>query len=204
MTRGLFIAVEGIDGAGSTTQAKRLCTYLGSLGRKTHLTAEPTTGPLGKNIRDFMKGQELRSESFSPMLALAFAADRLHHYDNEIKGNLEIGIDVVTDRYVLSSLVYQGLDLPQDWVESINRYAPKTDITVLIDAPESVASSRRHQRGAESEIFEQGELQKRVRERYLSLAKSMNAIVIDGSDDVDLVTELLIKNFQWVFLKKTF
>ena len=120
---GKFIVVEGIDGSGSTTQAKLLCKYLESRGRTCFFTAEPSGGPIGKFIRDLLKQKENKPQLFFHILALTFAADRLCHYDLEILPKLKAGVDVISDRYVLSSLVYQGLDVPQGWVKEVNRYA---------------------------------------------------------------------------------
>jgi dTMP kinase len=193
MKRGLFIAVEGIDGSGSTTQAKLLGEYLESLGRKTYLTAEPSSGPLGKAIRGFLRDRQDHSKLLAPSLALSFAADRLFHFETEIQPQLAQGVDVISDRYVLSSLVYQGLDLPQAWVKEVNAYAPVPDVTILIDAPEVVAKERREKRGGVEEIFDKSELQIRLRERYLSLAPSVHAIVVDGSSDVNNVRQRMIE-----------
>lgn len=193
MKRGLFIAVEGIDGSGSTTQARRLSDYLESVGRRAYLTAEPSQGPLGISIRHFLRDHSHTHALLAPMLALSFAGDRLHHWMHEIEPKLSAGIDVISDRYLLSSLVYQGLDLPQAWIKDINTHAPLPDITVLIDAPESVATERRLKRGGVEEIFDQSELQIKLRDRYLHLAPSVHAMIIDGGGEIEAVSHRLIE-----------
>src|SRR5690349_6199392 len=98
---GLLIAVEGADGAGTTTQCRRLVDWLRASGREAHLTREPSTGPVGALIRQVLAGTHA---SFDPTaLALLFAADRLDHIAREIAPARDRGAVVVTDRYVLSS-----------------------------------------------------------------------------------------------------
>jgi dTMP kinase len=103
--RGRFLVLEGLDGAGTTTQASRLCAWLSARGRTVHLTSEPSRGPLGTGIRQVLSGR-LRGAGggeFDPgALALLFAADRLDHWESEIRPRLAEGQDVVSDRYVLS------------------------------------------------------------------------------------------------------
>jgi dTMP kinase len=198
MERGRFVVVEGIDGSGSTTQAKYLCEYLKTKGRECYLTAEPSTGPIGETIRKFLREKEEKLQLLSHILALSFSADRLYHYEYEILPRLEKNIDVISDRYVLSSLVYQGLDLPQGWVKEINRYAPNPNLTILIDAPEEIASERRLKRSSEPEIFDKSDLQIQLRNRYLQLAFTAQAIVIDGSSDVQVVSDRMIEAVKQV------
>ena len=97
--RGHFLVLEGLDGAGTTTQADLLCDWLRSRGRKAHLTAEPSRGPVGTGIRHVLSGR-LRGAGggdFDPRaLALLFAADRLDHWDGEIRPRLEEGQDVIS------------------------------------------------------------------------------------------------------------
>jgi len=196
MKRGYFIVLEGIDGSGSTTQSKMLCEYLESRSRRCHLTAEPSLGPIGVLIREFLKKEEKKPDLFWHLLALSFATDRLYHYEFEILPKLNEGIDVVSDRYVLSSLVYQGADLPLEWVKDINRYAPLADLTILIDTPEEIAKERRKMRGAAEEVFEKSELQKKLHEQYLKLAFTSQAYIVEGSGKADQVFEAVKQTVQ--------
>src|SRR5579864_7294663 len=109
--RGLFIVLEGLDGAGTTTQLVRLAERLRRAGERVVATAEPTDGPIGALIRQALRrrlvhrdGRALTDES----LALLFAADRVDHVAGEIEPALARGQHVLCDRYVLSSLAYQG------------------------------------------------------------------------------------------------
>ncbi|MBQ1052312.1 dTMP kinase [Micromonospora sp. C51] len=130
----LFIAIEGPNGAGKSTIARLLADRLADLGPAgVHLTAEPTRTPLGQLLRrqeDFLHGKAL---------ALALAADRVAHIENEIIPRLDDGFHVVTDRYVASSLVLQrvdGLDLAEIW--SYNRYVLPATVIYLEDDPDVI------------------------------------------------------------------
>lgn len=189
----MFIALEGIDGSGHTTQAHALARFLETQGRSVFVTAEPSTGPIGKIIRDFLQGRVGDFKSFQESITLLFAADRLHHYGTEIKPKLDMGIDVICDRYVLSSWVYQGLQVTEDWVRRVNQFAPLPDLTLIIDTPIDAAKKRRDIRGGIEEIYEVQYLQDTIRDRYLELAPSTRAVIVDGSGTPEEVTQLLAK-----------
>ncbi len=189
----MFIALEGIDGSGHTTQAHALAEALTRMGRQAYVTAEPSHGPIGKIIRDFLQGRVGDFKRFQESLTLLFAADRLHHYGTEIKPKLDAGIDVICDRYVLSSWVYQGLQVTEDWVRRTNQFAPLPELTLIIDTPISDAKQRRDIRGGIEEIYEVQHLQETIRERYLELAPSIHAVIINGAGTQDEVSKRLVK-----------
>ena len=142
----IFIALEGIDGAGSSTQAALLVDRLRSRGIPAHLTAEPTASPASRAIREMLAGTEMPDRR---ALALLFAADRVLH-QQEIEAALARGETVVCCRYVLSSLAYQGAEGgpgASDWISDINRLAHWPDLTILLDLPVEVAAERRALRG---------------------------------------------------------
>jgi dTMP kinase len=194
--RGRFLVLEGLDGAGTTTQASRLCAWISTRGRRVHLTAEPSRGPVGTWIRHVLSGR-LRGAGggeFDPgALALLFAADRLDHWESEIRPRLEEGIDVVSDRYVLSSLAYQAVATGDaGWVTAINAKAPPPDLTVFLRVRPAVALRRRYSASAEREIFEVPEFQRRVHRAYgRALARLVDAggrvVVLGGEKPVDRV-----------------
>ncbi len=190
MSRGRFYVVEGADGVGSSTQCVKLVERLTRSKRTVHLTAEPSSGPIGKVIRLLLGGDRSR-QAIHRELALLFAADRLDHVAREIEPRLHEGIDVVSDRYVLSSLVYQSLDLPIEWVRELNKHAPPADATVLISLPLDDAWTRLEQRIAEGtprEVFDVRTTQSRIHAEYGRLARRMNgAIVVDGVGSPDVV-----------------
>lgn len=164
MTRGRFIAIEGLDGAGTTTQAARLGAALEQRGRTVVVTQEPSSGPIGRLVRDGLR-QRISLED-PDALALLFAADRRDHVATEIEPALARGADVVCDRYVLSSWVYQGLASDPDWVRSINAHAPWPDLTVVLELPADLAALRVQARGGEREIFDAIALQRRIEAGY--------------------------------------
>jgi dTMP kinase len=175
--RGLFLVLEGLDGAGTTTQAQQLATWLKARGRRIHLTAEPSRGPIGTQVRHVLSGRVrgARGRDFDPRsLALLFAADRLDHWESEIDPRLEEGCDVISDRYVLSSLAYQAVstgDAP--WVAAINSMAPAADLTVFLRVAPAVALRRRYAAGSEREIFEFPDFQRKVHRAYVRALAGM-------------------------------
>lgn len=190
--RGLLIVLEGIDGAGTTTQAAALRERLAGRTEWVVVTAEPSAGPAGMLIRNILRGRVTgasdpagRASAFDRRaLALLFAADRLDHVACEVRPVLERGGVVISDRYLLSSLAYQGLDAPRDWVAEINRFAPAPDLTVFLDVPPHVALSRIGGARAGRDLFETTEVLERVAAAYrevLTREGLGRVVVIDGS-----------------------
>ncbi len=165
--RGMtFITFEGIDGSGKTLQAKLLKRKLEREGINVWLTEEPTRGEIGNILRDFIgRRLKLREET----VALLFAADRLEHI-KEVEEKISSGFLVISDRYLLSSLAYQGSLLPLDWVEEINRYALEKlpDLVILLDIEPEIARRRKANKG----FFDTdlGRLS-RVRNLYLAVSE---------------------------------
>lgn len=202
--RGRFIALEGLDGAGTTTQAARLVDRLVAAGRKAHLTREPSGGPVGGLLRRILKGRLLAAGEVpvdAAAVALLFAADRLEHLQSEIDPRLAAGVDVVSDRYLASSLAYQGAELDLGWVRAINGKARVPDVTVFLEVPPSVAAARRAGRGQAAERFESTALQRRIHRTYgkvLDAGEGLGRLVrIDGRPAADTVAEAI-----WVAVGK--
>lgn len=206
MIEGLFIAIEGIDGAGTTTQAKRLVESLASNGLPMHLTREPSDGPIGALIRQILTGRVVvpgikgpRAPDWATM-ALLFAADRVDHIEAEVAPNLADGVTVVTDRYDYSSVAYQSITAgggPEVavWVREINRHARRPDLTVVIDVPADVASRRRDVRGGTPELYEDDDLQTRLAEFYASIEVHFpgdRIVHVDGTASVDEVAAKIL------------
>ena len=193
---GRFIALEGLDGAGTTTQAARLVARLRAAGRDAHLTREPSDGPLGVLIRQILKGRLVAAEGApvdAAAVALLFAADRLEHLQSEIVPRLAAGVDVVSDRYLMSSLAYQGAELDLRWVAEINRRARAPDVTVFLEVTPKVAAARRAARAQDPERFESTALQRKIHRTYaqaLAAGEGVGRLVrIDGAAGVDAVAE---------------
>ena len=173
---GRFIVLDGIDGSGTTTQAHRLVAALQAAGHQALFTCEPSSGPIGRQIRQLLSGGAEQGGADEPSrawdtLALLFAADRLDHVAREIRPALSAGIHVVCDRYDLSSLAYQsatavpGTD-PVPWIRALNQRALRPDLTLVLDVDPDVAEARRAARGQPAELFERRDLQRRLAQLY--------------------------------------
>jgi dTMP kinase len=155
MGRGVLIALEGVDGAGKTTQALSLAATLARIGRQVLFTQEPTFGPSGRRLRDYLAGAE-RHLTAEEELDL-FQADRREHVENTIRPALRRGWIVITDRYYYSSAAYQGalgLD-PQAIIADSEAFAPRPDLVVIFTLPLSMALARRQDaHGGEVQVTE--------------------------------------------------
>ena len=161
---GALIVVEGIDGAGSTTQSKMLMEWLGRTGIPAVFTSEPSKGPIGVTLREHL-GRRL--ELGGPQAeALAFAADRMDHVVSEIVPALARGETVVTDRYYLSSLAYQALHCDLEWLIEINRFAVRPDLTVFLSVPADVGMARFSDRATRERFEEDRNELARIAARY--------------------------------------
>ena len=144
MRRGILIAFEGIDGSGLTTHSRLLVERLTRAGYRVGYSKEPTWGPIGVLIRDMLLEPEVDHE----ILALLYAADRLWHLKIRscvgvsLRRALEEGYIVVVDRYKYSSMAYQSLGAPLEWIEIVNSRAPEADLIVYLDVPPEIALSR--------------------------------------------------------------
>jgi dTMP kinase len=197
MTRPLFIVLEGIDGSGTTTQLYRLVDHLEARGRHVHPTREPSTGPVGRLLRELLLGGH-RMPGGVPIdglaMSLLFAADRRDHLKREIEPALAKGIDVISDRYLLSSLAYQAQEADREWVGTLARELREPDLTLLLDVPVAVAAERRRAAGRAEERYDADEMQERIAARYRELvAGNPRAITIDADATVSDVSAAIAK-----------
>ena len=207
MNRGRFIALEGIDGSGTTTQTQLLILWLRSRGIKAVATSEPSGGPVGTLIRGALTGRVRLPDSAggAPLtqetIALLFAADRLDHYRAEIDPALKQGLWVVSDRYLDSSLAYQGALIEEDWVSEINRYAPHPDLTIYLDVEPEMALERIAESRTGTELFERKDTLTQVRSQYQKLYKSSTAKVVqfDGSAPLNSIAQEIQKSIEYAF-----
>ncbi len=174
-SRGIFIAVEGIDGAGTTTFTGNLTAQLAQMGISAHRTMEPTSGVIGKLLRELLKSHTIPDPA---IYALLFAADRRDHWLHEILPELERGNWVVSDRYVLSSLAYQGIDEDVAWVSTLNARAPLPSVTFFLDLPYTVAQDRLRHRHGPRENLEHAEFQEKVSRRYREIASTFGSSLV--------------------------
>lgn len=151
--RGRFIVLEGLDGAGTTTQAARLTAWLRSQGREVVPTHEPTDGPVGRLIRQALRREE--GAVHLDTLPWMFAADRADHLTRLVEPSLRAGVDVVSDRYLHSSLAYQSTQRPLEQVWSLNEQFRVPDLTVFMQIPVEVGLARITARGSSREVFEE-------------------------------------------------
>lgn len=178
-TDPLFIAFEGLDGSGQSTQAELLAARMNQ-GSKVVLTKEPTNNLIGGLIR----GQLTHDWSSTPeCLQLLFAADRAHHLGRLINPALEKGHHVITDRFMFSTMAFGGIDMDMDWLKQLNSKFRLPDHIIFLDVPPEVCIKRMEKSRFEFELFEQREKLKKVRENYITLSKEYdNFHVIDGND----------------------
>ncbi|MBU8897461.1 dTMP kinase [Corallococcus sp. H22C18031201] len=208
--RGTFIVLEGLDGAGTTTQTERIASVLRSEGHPVVTTREPSDGPLGTLIRQALTGRLGMPRGAGPLasetLALLYAADRTDHLKARVLPALDEGKVVLSDRYVLSSLAYQGASLPMAWVETVNAYAVPPDLTLFVGVAPEVAARRRALRGGPAELFEADEAQRRIARQYLAAIrrrqKRERIVRIDGELSVEAVTEASLAEIRKVLGRK--
>ncbi|MBD3350119.1 MAG: dTMP kinase [Candidatus Lokiarchaeota archaeon] len=202
MKNGFFIVMEGIDGCGTTTHTELLGNYLKSQNESVHLTLEPSDLGVGKLLRTYLKKKEIPS----PTDALLFAADRVEHYFNEILPKLEENNIVISDRYLESSIAYQTaqgqeatnstdeinentdishenltFNITIDWVETINKFIPFPDLTVVLDIDPKVSLNRKYDKSQNIDKFENIEFLEKVRMIYLKRAKKLNFDIVDAN-----------------------
>lgn len=184
---GIFIVIEGLDGAGSTTQIKKLSEYLKQKGYKVLTTKEPTNNIIGGLIRgqltkDWNTGQEC--------LQLLFSADRAHHLEKEITPALMDNYVVISDRYLFSTIAFGAIDVDYEWLKKINEKFRLPDLYFIIDTDPETCVERIKKSRRRVELFETVEKLKKVREYYLRLSKEYkNIYLIDGNKSIDEVFE---------------
>jgi dTMP kinase len=175
----LFIAFEGIDGSGKSTQVKLLADKLNANGHTVHLTAEPTKGPIGKMIREIFAGKQFADQG---AIAGLFVADRLQHIHHPEEGMLQLlqqGTTVITDRYYLSSYAYHSVFVDMDWVIEANKLAAqalKADITIYIEMQPEESMQRIAANRQSTEMYETLENLTAVKNNYTKAIEKVNAV----------------------------
>lgn len=203
MERGRFIVFEGIDGAGKTTQVGILAERLREMGKRVVITAEPTTLPSGKALREVLGGRVKKSDC---EIAAMFTLDRIaHNVDAEggIEKLVSEGAYVICDRYYYSSLAYQGSLVDYGWVKSLNTECPEIrhpDLCVFLDLTPA-ESMRRISAGREStEIYENDETLTRVRETFMRVIDDMSAVdnivIVNAATDISSISEKIFEQVE--------
>lgn len=169
LTKGLLIAIEGIDGSGKSTQAKRLVVGLMSQGYSIALSREPTGGPCGRKILEASKSER----SLTPQEEVdLFIADRKMHIENLIQPSLDDKLIVILDRYYYSSVAYQGVleGMTPDKVRELNEaFAIKPDLWLILDVDSETGLGRVGKRGKGTTAFERTEYLAKVAAVFRSL-----------------------------------
>jgi len=188
MNKNLFIAFEGIDGCGKSTQVKLLAERLAAAGHKVHITVEPTDRFIGALIRKIFR-HELAADHRT--IAGLFVADRLDHLLNEQNGLIRLmqeGHIIITDRYLFSSYAYQGAHMAIDWVIGANSLAAgllSPDLNIFIDIPPEVGMRRINVSRSTTELYETIENLTAVRDNYLKAFEKLRAsekiFITDGN-----------------------
>ena len=193
--RGVFISFEGGEGSGKSTQAKLLKEYLETQGHTVTLTREPGGTKLGKELRDILLHTH---DEVSPRAeALLYAADRAHHVETLIRPALDRGEIVITDRYLDSSIAYQGAGrvLSPGEVGRISRWATESlipTLTIIIDLPSEIGLGRLKSRDRlERESLD---FHERVRQEFLSMAllDPERYLVIDGRQSIEDLNRAIV------------
>lgn len=203
--KGAFIVLEGIDGAGTTTQLKRLTAWANGLGRTSISTFEPTDGPIGSYIRSALRGERVSPPQDA--IALMFAADRLDHIARRVKPAVDGGQFVFCDRYVGSSLAYQGSLCEPRWIREINSRAMEPDLTLYLRIDPAVALERVSKReGEHRDMYETQELLERISAAYdrvygVTETAEYEAVIIDASQGIDDVFDACSEAVASRFLK---
>lgn len=141
-SRGLFVSVDGPSGAGKSTVIQHLAQMLVAAGDDVHVTAEPSSGPIGTLC------YELTESVTGNALACLYAADRYHHIETEVRPNVEAGKTVISDRYVPSGLVMQRFDgVDPLFLWRLNEQADRPDLSVILEADPDVIAERLADRG---------------------------------------------------------
>ena len=196
-SRGFFIAFEGGEGAGKSTQVTRLAESLRDRGHVVVTTFEPGDTPVGRQLREILLGHD--TGALDPHTeALLYAADRAEHVATVVRPALDRGEVCITDRYIDSSLAYQGAGRTLDAsdVEHVSTWATGgvwPDLTVLLDIDPAVGLTR-FSAPADRLEAEPVAFHHRVREQFLRLsARSPERyVVVDAAEPVEKVATLVL------------
>jgi dTMP kinase len=194
--KNLFIAFEGIDGSGKSTQLKLLSEYLSNNGHKVYTTFEPTDSFIGSMIRKIFRHEV---ESDHRTIAALFAADRLDHILNKENGllkKLEEGFTVLSDRYYFSSYAYHSVHMPMNWVIETNSLSAellRPDLNIFIDVEPKTSMNRINENRESMELYETEDNLNKVRSLYFEAFDRMkdfeNIVRVNGERSSEQVAQ---------------
>ncbi|MGA2977676.1 MAG: dTMP kinase [Spirochaetia bacterium] len=186
-----FIVLEGLDGAGTSTQLKLLSERLTREDKPHTATWEPTDGPMGRMLRSILAGE---ARAHPRTIALLYAADRSEHVNEPVTGieaRVRKGELVICDRYLFSSLAYQSIECGFEFVLGLNSGFPLPQCLLFLDTPVEVCQERLSQRGRK-ELYDAIAFQEKVRESYLRAIElyadtGMQVSLLDGDRPAGLI-----------------
>jgi dTMP kinase len=194
--RARFIAFEGIDGSGKTTQMYLLAEMLRAKGLTVYETSEPTKGPIGCLIRQMMSR---RIEGNHETIAALFVADRLDHLLNSTDGilaKLHQGITVLTDRYYFSSYAYHSVHMDMDWVINANEICARIlrpDLNIFLDMEPERCMNRLERTRLHYDLYEDVQNMRKVQENYIKAIKQLETleqvVTVDADRAGDVISE---------------
>ena len=190
----MYIVLEGIDGAGKSTQTELLNDWLTGKGYRTKKIVEPTTSDIGKVIRKELLNPESTNDINQQRLTLLFAADRLTLKKEILDAKDSKDIIIISDRSFYSSICYQNnSSVDKDWIYEVNLHTPRPDLTILLDLDEKEAITRCDR----EEAFENIQFLEKTRKNYLDLLEiEDNIVVVDSKDSLNDVQEKIRKIVQ--------
>ena len=210
MKKNFFIAFEGIDGSGKSTQVKLLTQKLTDAGLKVYTTCEPTDSPMGKTIRDIFNH---RFEADHRTIAALFVADRLHHLLNKTDGilkKLEEGYTVITDRYYLSSYAYQSPYMDLNWVIQANSLSAgllRPDLNIYIDISPEISIERLNKGRSSIELYETLDNLQNVRDKYFEIIELLKTeekvLITDGNRSPEAISDEIWSKISNQFVEKS-
>ena len=198
MKKSLFIAFEGIDGSGKSTQSKLLTERFENLNHEVHHTFEPTNNEIGAIIRQIIRGEKSAHQT---TIAGLFVADRLDHLLHDDYGMIQYllkGTHVISDRYYLLSYAYHGTHMDMDWVIQANGMSAKLkrpDINIFIDINPETALERIQKSRSQMDIYESLNHLNKVRENYFiafdKVRHQENIWIVDGDQSQDSLSDMI-------------
>jgi dTMP kinase len=201
--KNLFLAFEGIDGSGKSTQSKMLEEKMKADGIKVYHTFEPTDSYIGTLIRKIFRHE---IEADHRTIAGLYVADRINHLTNDENGivkKLQEGYTVITDRYYFSSYAYQGTHMSQDWVinaNSISADVLRPDLNIFIDITPEVAIERLHNNRGQIQLYETLDNLKAVRDKYFEAFEKLKdkeqVFIVDGNRPLDTIFSDITKKLE--------
>lgn len=202
MKKGILIALEGPDGSGKSTQIKMLAKYLEEKGHKVLVTREPGGTKISEKIRKIILDND-NKEMCSISEALLYAASRAQLVEEVLKPALDNGEIILCDRFVYSSIVYQGIarGIGEDKVKYINDIAlngMKPDLTIMINISYEEGLNRKMNQKKLDRLENCGDdFHKKVYDGYQHLSKTTeNIVIVDGNRDLEIVYNEIVNEIE--------